>query len=267
MTKTFRDLINSEKRFIGTYVMSPCDADLEVMKMAGVDFVILELEHERMTFTEIMPTVRICEACDLVAMVRVPELNETMIKKVLDIGVSAVKIPDIENADQARRAVAFSKYPPEGLRGSCPFVRCNNYATGDRSACYAKANMETVVSVIIESMEGIKNMEEIVAVPGIDTISIGNIDLSMALGVPGQVFHPKVLEIVLKCGELCEAYGKCCSAQVVTPEDVKRFARCKGITHFHVDTPPTMLYKAYKVLCEKSRENFYPQISALMSQK
>lgn len=139
-----------------------------------------------MTFTEIMPMVRICEACYLVAMVRVSELNETMIKKVLDIGgVSAVRIPDIQNADQARRAVTFSKYPPEGLRGSCPFVRCNNYATGDRSACYAKANMETVVSVIIESMEGIKNMEEIVTVPGIDTISIGNIDLSMALGVPG----------------------------------------------------------------------------------
>ena len=87
-------------------------------------------------------------------------------------------------------------------------MRGNQYATGDRTACYAKANREVVVSVIIEGIEGVKNMEEIIAVPGIDCVSVGNVDLSVALGVPGQVFHPSVMQAVLDVADLCEKYGK-----------------------------------------------------------
>ena len=82
---------------------------LEVMKLAGMDFVILDMEHDQLTFTEVMSMIRTCDACGLAAMVRVPSLNETMIRKVLDMGASAVKVPDIHTAEEARKAVAYAK--------------------------------------------------------------------------------------------------------------------------------------------------------------
>jgi len=234
MRKTFRELLNSGKRFIGTYVMFPCDTEIEIMRLAGVDFVIFDLEHERLTFSEIMPMLRTCEACGMATMVRVAGLCEKSVKKALDMGVSAIKFPGIYQVEQAEQAVALCKYPPEGIRGSCPFVRGNNYGTEDRSTCYIKANQEVVVSVIIESVEGVRNMEKIIAVPGIDTISIGNVDLSAALGVPGQVFHPRVKEVVFNCAKLCEKYGKSCSVQVLISEDALMFKGYKGISHYRV---------------------------------
>ena len=98
-------------------------------------------------------------------------------------------------------------------------------------------------------------MEEIIAVPGIDTISVGNVDLSVALGVPGQVFHPLVKQAVIDCANLCEKYGKSCSAQIVNPEDVNLFKDYKGISHYHTDMPATILYKAYKSLCDQIHES------------
>lgn len=251
MKVTFRSLIESGRKFIGCYVMHPCDTEIEVMKKAGIDFLIFDLEHERLTFSEIMSMIRTCEACGMATMVRVPNIDAVMIKKALDMGASAIKVPGVSNADEAKLVVSYCKYPPDGERGACPFVRCNDYGTGDREGCYTEANKEIVVSVIIEGSIGVKNMEEIIAVPGIDTISVGNVDLSVALGVPGQVFHPLVKQVVLDCAVLCEKYGKSCSAQVVNSEDARQFKDYKGISHYHTDMPATMLYKAYKALCDE----------------
>lgn len=249
MRTTFQSLLKRDCRFIGTYVSFPADDMLEVMKLAGMDFVILDMEQDQLTFTEVMSMIRTCDACGLAAMVRVPSLNETMIRKVLDMGASAVKVPDIHTAEEARKAVAYAKYPPEGIRGACPYVRGNGYGT-DNVHCYEKANRETAVSVIIEGLDGIANMEEIIATPGIDSVSVGNIDLAVAMGVPGQTFHPKVIEAVKNCARLCEKYGKTCSAQVRTAEDAREFDGYPGISHYHVEFPPYVLYKGYKTLCD-----------------
>ena len=249
MKATFKSLLKKGDRFIGTYVSFPADDMLEVMKLAGMDFIILDMEHDQLTLREVMSMIRTCDACGLASMVRVPGLNETMIRKVLDMGASAVKVPDIHNAEEARQAVDYAKYPPMGVRGACPYVRGNGYGT-DKIHCYEQANQETAVSVIIEGLDGIAHMEEIIATPGIDSVSVGNIDLAVALGVPGQTFHPKVIEAVKECARLCEKYGKTCSAQVRTAEDAREFDGYLGISHFHVEFPPYVLYKGYKALCD-----------------
>jgi 2-keto-3-deoxy-L-rhamnonate aldolase RhmA len=258
MKITFKSLLERNaqngKKFFGTYIMTPIHAELEVMKMAGVDFVIFDLEHEQMTFTDIMPMIRTCEACGLATLIRVSYVEEGMIKKALDIGASGIKVPGVSNGKEASQAVAYAKYPPEGIRGGCPFVRCNGYGS-ERIGCYSRNNRETAVSVIIEGLEGIKNMEEIIATPGVDTISVGQVDLSLALGVPGEVFHPKVIKAVRDASELCLKYGKSCSAQVVEAEDAQLYKESKGITHFHIDNLPPILLKAYKHLCDGLRAN------------
>ncbi len=254
MKVTFRSLLDSGATFVGTYIMFPGDMEIEVMRMAGYDFLMFDMEHDRLTFSEIMPMLRTCDAVGMATVIRVPGVDDAAIKKALDMGASCVKVPDISTAEQAREVVRYSKYKPEGTRGACPFVRAAGYGI-DRIGCYERANAETTVYVIIEGPEGIKNMAEIIAVPGIDSISVGQVDLSVALGVPGQAFHPKVIQAVLDCADLCAKYGKSCSGQVTKTEDAKLYKGHKGITHFHTDLPPTLLYRACKQLCDGLRAN------------
>ena len=249
MKSTFRSLLNSGKPFVGTYVMAPMSAEIEIMKRAGYDFLIFDTEHERLTFSEIMPMLYVCEACDMATVIRVPGIDEAAIKKALDMGVSAVKVPGVTNAEEARRIVSYSKYPPEGVRGACHFVRGNKYGT-DSKGCWERANRETAVSVIIEGPEGVRNMEEIIATPGIDSISVGQVDLAVALGLPGQTLHPRVIQAVTDCADLCVKYGKSMSAQIVHPEDQNMYQGHPGITHFHTDMPTLIMYRAFKELCD-----------------
>ena len=252
MSRTFLDLLKTGTKFIGTYIMYPCDTELEIMRAAGYDFVIFDLEHEQLTFSTIMPMLRTAEACGLATVIRVPDVNEGAIKKALDIGASAVKVPGVSTAEQARDVVRFAKYPPQGNRGACPFVRGNGYGA-DRFGCWERANAGTAISVIIEGQEGIRNMEEIISVEGIDSVSVGNFDLSVSLGIPGQSTHPMVLNAQRDIAEMCRKYGKSCSAQIVKPEDVLLYKDMPGVSHFHTELPPAIMYRAYKELCDGVR--------------
>ncbi len=257
MKVTFKDLLERGKngeKFIGAYMMGGCDFVIETMKMAGYDFLMLDLEHERMTLSEIMPMIYTCEACGMATVVRVPGVQEEYMKKALDMGASCIKVPDVKSAEDARKIVEWCKYPPEGHRGACPFVRGNGYGT-NRSGCWARANAETSISALIEGPEGIAHMEEIIAVDGIDCVSVGQVDLSVTIGVPGEVFHPKVIDAVLDVADICLKYGKQLSAQVVRPEDVKLYKNHPAITHFHTDLPQAIYYNACKQLCDGIRSN------------
>lgn len=258
MKKTFQELLaqgQAGQRFIGTYVMNSGDFVIETMKMAGFDFVILDMEHERLTLSEIMPLIYVCEACGMAAVVRVPGVEEGAIKKALDMGASCIKVPDIKTAEDAEKVVEWSKFPPLGHRGACPFVRGNSYGA-DREGCWERANRGTAISLIIEGPEGIANANDIIAVDGVDCISIGQVDLSVTLGVPGKVFHPKVIQAVLDCADVCQKFGKQLSAQIVEPEDIKLYKNHPAITHFHTDMPQTIFYRACKDLCDKMRNEF-----------
>lgn len=258
MKVTFRSLMErateTGEKFIGSYVMTPMLTEIEIMKMGGVDFVILDLEHESLTFTDLRPMLLMAESCGLATLIRVPGIDEGAIKKALDMGASGIKVPGVSTAEQARQVVAYAKYPPEGVRGGCSFTRDNGYGQ-DPTKCFERANKETVVSVILEGIEGIENMEDIIATPGIDTISVGNADLANFLGVPGERYHPKVLKAGIEAAELCVKYGKTCSAQVSYPEDAKKYKDIKGITHFHIDDLPPFILRAYKELCNGLHEN------------
>lgn len=252
---TMKDLLEAGKqgkKSIGTYMMTPAPFIIETMKAAGFDFVILDLEHERMTLTEVMQMIYVCDACGLATQVRVPNVSEEYMKKALDIGASCVKVPDVRTVEDAKNMVKWCKYPPLGHRGACPFVRGNGYGT-NRENCYKEANEKTVISALIEGPEGIANMKDIIAVPGIDCVSIGQVDLSVTLGVPGQVFHEKVINAVLEAADVCLANGKQLSVQVARPEDLKLYKNHPAITQIHTDTPPALFYNACKSLCDGIR--------------
>ena len=139
------------------------------------------------------------------ALVRVSKNEEVAIKRVLDAGADGVIVPMIRNKEEAKQAVDYVKYPPIGKRG-VGLNRAQKYGTAfDTYKEWVKD--EVVVIAQIEHIDAVNNIEEILSVPGIDGTYIGPYDLSMSLGIPGQLNHPdvikaknKVLEATLKKG-------------------------------------------------------------------
>lgn len=195
--KKFRDKIVSGDTVIGPF-MKTCDpAFVEASGWAGMDFVILDMEHGPVSIQSMQNNIRGAQVAGVLPVVRVPSITEEAIGKALDIGAAAIEIPQISNAEDAQKAVRLAKFYPDGERGMCRFVRAANYSMAAKEEYFAKAN-ETMVIAQLEGTEAIQNMDEIFDVPGIDIAFIGPYDLSQSLGVPGQTTHPAVVEAMKK---------------------------------------------------------------------
>ena len=233
--KHFRDLLNENRKFMGTILQFPCPEIVEILKEAGSDYIIIDNEHSFATTAQTVAMLRAAQSVDLPAMVRVPKIDEDVIKKVLDMGFDAIRVPTVSTAEQARQIVRFAKFAPEGDRGACPFVRANDFGGRDQTAYYENANKQLVIAVNIEGEEGV--------------------DLSVACGVPGQTRHPLVEQAVRRVSELCLQYGKCSGTYIEKPEDAAKYKDCPGITHFLTVTPESVLIRGYRQLYSAVREN------------
>lgn len=170
------------------------------------DFLWIDLEHRPYGVNEVRWSPILCRQKGVVPMVRVPSLDASIIKKALDIGASTVMVPQVGTEDEARRAVEYAKYPPQGSRGITPTWTA--YLDVSWDDYLPAANDETCVIVQIESPEGIANLDAIAAVEGVDVVFAGPADLSASLGVIGQLQHPKVQAFIAEFPGRVGAFGK-----------------------------------------------------------
>ncbi len=174
----------------------------------GVDFLWIDSEHRPWDSWEIRMIPTLCRSKGCAPMIRVGGLDSTLIKKSLDIGASAIMVPQVNNAEEAALAVQYSKYPPEGTRGVSPLwpsflgVSWDDY--------FSIANRETCVVVQIESLEAIENLEAIAEVEGVDVVFAGPMDLSAALGHIGQIDHPSVTSFLEEFPQRVKSSGTTC---------------------------------------------------------
>lgn len=156
----------------------------------GIDFLWIDTEHAPLAPEDVglVPVLARQQGCS--PMIRVAGLDSSLIKKSLDAGASTIMIPQVNNAEEARAAVRFSKYAPEGNRGVSP--GWTFYANVPWDDYLPQANQETCVVVQVESVEGMKNVEAISAVDGVDVVFAGPMDLSAAMGFIGQTKRPEL---------------------------------------------------------------------------
>jgi 4-hydroxy-2-oxoheptanedioate aldolase len=188
---TFRERLG-RGGLLGTWMMIPGPALVEILGIAGFDFVIADLEHSQFGLDAARDLVIAGDAVDLPVVVRVHGLDSPDIARALDLGAAGVMVPRIESADEARRAVRASKFAPLGERGACPRARGARYGLTPMAEYYATENDRRVTIVLVESPKGLASLPEIVAVEGVDAIFFGFTDLSQAMGHPGQPDHPTV---------------------------------------------------------------------------
>jgi 2-dehydro-3-deoxyglucarate aldolase/4-hydroxy-2-oxoheptanedioate aldolase len=155
------------------------------------------------------------------AVVRPPWNDMVMVKRAMDAGATSLLFPFVQDAHEARRAVAYTRYPPAGIRGVAGTHRGSRYGA---VASYLKhANDEVCVIVQIETLAALDKLDEIAAAPGVDSIFIGPGDLSASMGFIGDVGNPAVQAKIKAAAAACRRLGKPCGIVGPTPEMVGRF--------------------------------------------
>jgi 2-keto-3-deoxy-L-rhamnonate aldolase RhmA len=167
----------------------------EVAGDAGFDFTWIDMEHAAINIETTMAHVMAVRGTDCAPFVRVPVNEPWIIKTVLDIAPAAVIIPMVNTAEEAKAAVAACKYPPVGIRG-CGVRRATRYGAIPFDDYLKMAKTEPMVIIQIEHIDAVKNLDEILKVPGIDSICVGPCDLSGSMGKLNQLDDPEVNVVI-----------------------------------------------------------------------
>jgi 4-hydroxy-2-oxoheptanedioate aldolase len=184
------ELLRGSRPLLGAFVGIPAPALVEMCGHAGFDFVIIDNEHGPAGIESTENMLRAARGAGIIPVVRTLEAD---ILRILDIGASAIQVPQVNTAEQARRIVAAAKYPPVGNRGAAFSTRAAGYGFFGGDQHIKASNEGTSVIIMAETRAAIENIDEIVAVPGVDAVFFGPNDLSFSLGYPGQMQHPEVV--------------------------------------------------------------------------
>ncbi len=178
-------------------------------KHSGLDFVMYDCEHASYNMETLHNLFVTGNALGLDSFLRVPQLSKDYISRALDQGAHGVMVPMVDTPEMAKALVKYSKYQPVGARGFCNAIAHVDYAVGKKHADVMEQANNTVISIAqIETREAVDNAEAIAAVPGIDALLIGPNDLSLSLGIPGDLFNKVELEAITHVAAACKKHKK-----------------------------------------------------------
>ena len=183
-------------------------AVMQLLANAGFDFVIIDNEHGPFNIETIAELSRAAIYAGLTPVVRIPDLAYPYIAQPLDSGAQGIMQPRVYDAAQVRQAVEMMKYPPLGRRGSALSRGYTKFKSGSTAAAMEAVNQETILFVQIETREAIDNIDEILAMPGVDVAFVGPNDLSIALGIPGQLDAPEMRDALNEVIGACARHNK-----------------------------------------------------------
>ena len=199
-------LVNGEKA-LGCWSFLGNPQVVEILSLAGFDYLVLDQEHGLGDPSTLAAQLQAMSATPTVGVVRVPWNDHVYLKRVLDVGAEAVLIPCIDTADEARAAVAACLYPTKGRRGTAAgSVRASNYGMASDYVATCAENL--LIACQIESAKAVENIDEILAVDGIDLIFIGPFDLSATVGQMGNLKHPEVARLIGRAEDRIKAAGR-----------------------------------------------------------
>ncbi|MBT7158340.1 MAG: aldolase [Rhodospirillaceae bacterium] len=189
-----------------------------ILANSGADFVLYDLEHSGFTIEDMKTQFALCAAAGIIPFVRPPGKAYSYTSRLLDVGAFGLLYQMVESAEEARELVAWTRYPPTGVRGAVFGGAHDDYTDGDMAEKAVAAMDRTVVMALIETKAGLENVDEIMAVDGVDIAHLGHADLSLSLGIPGQFDHPDLQGGIDKIVEAATKVGKAAGAMAPTLE-------------------------------------------------
>ncbi len=244
-----RDLC-AGKTLVGCWSSLSNAITTEVLGIAGFDWILLDGEHSPNDINTFIPQLMALKDSASAPVVR-PTCNDAVeIKRLLDAGFYNFLIPFVESVDEARSAVAATRYPPQGVRGVSVSQRSNRYGTVPD---YLKSiNSEICVMVQIESIAGVKAARDIAALDGVDCIFVGPSDLAAGLGHLGNAGHPQVQAAIAAVFADAKASGKPTGILAPVEADARRYM-AMGATFVGVGSDLGAFRSATQALCDRYR--------------
>jgi 2-dehydro-3-deoxyglucarate aldolase len=215
---------------LGSWIQIGHPAVAEIMASAGFDWLAIDLEHSAISLRETEDLIRIIELKRVKPFVRLSSNNPEQIKRVMDAGAHGVIVPMVKTHEDVEQAVRAVKYPPNGSR-SIGLARAQGYgASFDDYFDWQQDN--SIVVVQIEHIDAVRNLPEILSVPGVDAYITGPYDLSGSLGMPGRFDAPEFLDAMARIEDVAKKYGIPGGAHIVEPDPVELRRKIEGGNRF-----------------------------------
>lgn len=202
----------------------------KILKVCGFDYFIIDCEHGCFDYSAVANILAMAREVGICGMVRIPEVKREVILKYMEMGAGGLMLPNAESIEQAEKLVEYSKYHPLGNRGVSLLRPATGFEKVDNAAGYMdKVNQETILIVQVESPTSVKNIEELLAVEGIDAAFIGPNDLTQSMGILGQYEHVDYIAAVDHVIEMAKKTQKSAGIQTMSASALAPWI-AKGMT-------------------------------------
>lgn len=244
----FKAAIKAGKPQIGLWASIPSNYTAEVLAGAGFDWLLLDTEHTPTDVETVFAQLQAVAPYPTHPIVRVPWNDRVTIKRYLDTGAQTLLIPQVDTPEQAKNAVAYTRFPDTGLRGVAGTTRATRFG---RVRNYFKRAAEEICTLIqVESREALGHIEAIAAIDGIDGIFIGPADLHASLGYLGERAHKDIMPVIDDAIRRIAKAGKAPGILTDSEENARRWMKC-GATFVAVGADVGLLARNAEALCAK----------------
>ena len=248
-----KEKLRRKDRVVGSWITIGHPMVAEIFSLSEFDFLVIDIEHSSMSLRECEDLIRVIDLSGIPALVRLTRNDAALIKRVADAGAAGIVVPLVNSSADARAAVESIKYPPVGERG-VGLARAQGYGRFFNEYLEWQA-AGTIVIAQIEHVDGVSNLDDIVAVEGVDGVIVGPYDLSASIGVAGQFDNPLFERQLEQIKSTCNDRGVTLGIHVVEPlgEEISR-RLAEGFNFIAASLDTVILERAAAELLKVTKE-------------
>ncbi|MCW3094418.1 MAG: 4-hydroxy-2-oxovalerate aldolase [Chthonomonadaceae bacterium] len=217
--KYLRERVLQREVLAGTWLNLGSNVTAEIAGRAGFDWLLIDLEHGSGDEAHLLGQLQAISATNAAPIVRIAWNEAPRVKRTLDLGPSGIMVPYVNTPEEARRAVAAMRYPPQGVRGAARFTRAAGFGQ-ELDQYFAEANANLLTIVQIETPQAVAQVEEIAAIDGVDVLFVGPLDLSVSLGIPQQFTHPDFRAALQRVSEAARNANKAAGILLASADQI-----------------------------------------------
>lgn len=218
--KNLKERIRKGEAVHGCWINLGSLVSTEIMGRAGFDWVLIDLEHGAGDEADMYNQLQVLSGAASTPIVRIDNITRPNVQHILDAGATGIMFPQIHTAEEADLATRMMYYPPKGIRGMAKMVRATGFGT--HANAYFSSLEDTALGVIqIETLDAVKNIDGIASQACVDVLFVGPSDLTMALGIFGQLDHPLYQQAIADVAHAARKHGKATGVLLL---DLKEYA-------------------------------------------
>ncbi|MDU4961737.1 MAG: aldolase/citrate lyase family protein [Sporomusaceae bacterium] len=249
MNCLLKQKLRSGKVALGAFLKLNSPSVVEMMAIAGFDFVIVDCEHSNFNYSSVEDIIRTADGAGLSSIIRLRGAAEEHILHALDAGAGGVQIPGLATIDDVKKAVSYTKYYPDGIRGLSFNQRAALYGMGDKQEYLARSNADSTVVVHVESKAMADQVERLCQLSQVDVLFIGPQDLSQSMGKPGKPADPEVVSVIEDIFATAKKYQKHIGIYVATEAALAKYTEM-GATYIAWQSDVTIFANAIQKAAE-----------------